>query len=43
LENNENELFDLVFERADKKHQKRVGIRHYHHSDCKCKICQSHK
>jgi len=43
LENNENELFDLVFERADKKHQKRVGIRHYHHSECKCKICQLHK
>ena len=43
LENNETYLFDLVFERADIKDQRRVGIRHFPGSGCHCKICQSHK
>jgi hypothetical protein len=43
LEKNETELFDLVFERADIKNQKKVGIRHFPGSGCTCKICQSHK
>ncbi|MCL2442986.1 MAG: DUF3800 domain-containing protein [Treponema sp.] len=43
LENNETELFDLIFKRADTKNQKRVGIRHFPGSGCSCIICQSHK
>ena len=43
LENNESELFDLVFQRADSRHHKRVGIRHFPGSGCTCKICQLHK
>ena len=43
LENNENELFDLVFQRVDIKNGKRVGIRHFPGSGCNCVICQSHK
>ena len=43
LENDETELFDLIFKRADTKNQKRVGIRHFPGSGCSCKICQSHK
>ena len=43
LENNETELFDFIFQRADTKNNKRVGIRHFPGSGCSCKICQSHK
>jgi len=43
LENNETDLFDLVFERADEKNNRRVGIRHFPGSGCNCKICLSHK
>jgi hypothetical protein len=43
LENNEDALFDLVFQRADRKNGKAVGIRHFPGSGCGCKICQSHK
>jgi len=43
LENNESELFDLIFQRADSRHHKRVGIRHFPSSGCMCKICQLHK
>jgi hypothetical protein len=46
LENREKEseaeLFDLIFERADIKNQKRVGVRHFPGSNCNCKICLSH-
>ena len=42
LENNENELFDLVFERADKKDETVVGIRHFTKRGCTCRICQAH-
>ena len=43
LENNETDLFDLVFERVDISNGRRVGIRHFPGSGCSCKICQSHK
>jgi hypothetical protein len=43
LESNENQLFDLIFSRADRKNNKVVGIRHFPGSNCTCKICQSHK
>jgi len=43
LENNENELFDHIFARADSKYGRTVGVRHYTSKGCKCKICSSHK
>lgn len=42
LENNENELFDLVFKRADRKHELSVGVRHFAKRNCVCKICVEH-
>jgi len=43
LENNEEELFDLVFKRADRRNEVVVGVRHFTNPTCKCKICQSHR
>ena len=43
LENNNNELFERVFKRADRKSGIAVGIRHYTASSCKCKICAAHR
>ena len=41
LENHEDDLFDLVFKRADRKGALTVGVRHFSGS-CTCKICDSH-
>lgn len=43
LENHEEELFDLIFQRADRKNDIVVGVRHFGDKECKCKICSSHK
>lgn len=43
LENNEDELFNLVFQRADRIDSVVVGVRHYASLDCRCKICDVHK
>ena len=43
LENGEEELFDLVFQRADRKDSVVVGVRHYTNSTCTCKICLVHR
>lgn len=49
LENNESELFDLIFQRADKRQRAdkhgdiAVGIRHFTNSTCTCKICLAHR
>lgn len=43
LENGEEELFDLLFERADRKDEIVVGVRHFSAPSCKCKICVAHK
>jgi hypothetical protein len=43
LENGEEELFNLVFQRADRKDNIVVGIRHFTKSDCTCKICSAHR
>jgi Protein of unknown function (DUF3800) len=43
LENDESELFDLIFQRADRKKGIVVGVRHFSVDDCKCKICISHR
>lgn len=42
LENKESELFDLVFERADRKGDAVVGVRHFSDSSCECRICAEH-
>lgn len=38
LENGEDELFDLVFMRADRKDERVVGIRHFSKLQCSCKM-----
>ena len=42
LENSETDLFDFVFQRADKIGSTSVGVRHYTRPDCICRICASH-
>jgi hypothetical protein len=43
LENREEELFDLVFQRADRKDGVVVGVRHFSDASCTCKICTAHR
>ncbi len=41
LENKETALFDLIFQRADRRDNRVVGVRHFTAPGCKCKICSS--
>jgi len=41
LENGQDELFDLIFARADRRDGRAVGVRHFTKPGCKCKICNS--
>lgn len=43
MENNESELFDLIFQRADQKDGVVVGVRHFTRKGCICKICSTHR
>lgn len=43
LENGEEDLFDLVFQRADRRGPVVVGVRHFSDSACCCKICCAHR
>jgi len=43
VENGEEELFDLIFQRADNLHGSIVGVRHFTNYRCRCKICQGHR
>jgi hypothetical protein len=43
LENGEEELFDMVFQRADRKENIVVGVRHFTDMSCSCKICRAHR
>lgn len=43
LENDEAELFNLVFQRADRRHDVAVGVRHYTDPTCACSICAVHR
>lgn len=43
LENGEEELFDLIFERADRRDRIVVGVRHFTDQNCCCKICTAHR
>ncbi len=43
LENGEIELFDLVFNRADRRGTTAVGVRHFTSPSCTCRICTEHR
>ena len=43
LENQEEELFDLIFPRADRRGNTVVGVRHFTNPTCACKICAAHR
>ena len=43
LENGEAEIFDKVFERADRRRGLAVGVRHFTDDSCACKICGEHR
>jgi hypothetical protein len=43
LENGEEELFELIFERADRKEGIVVGVRHFSDASCSCRICIAHR
>ncbi len=42
LENDEDELFNYVYKRADRKREVVVGVRHFSIETCLCKICDGH-
>ena len=39
----DEELFDLIFPRADRRGNTVVGIRHFTNPACTCKICAAHR
>ena len=43
LENGEEELFELIFRRADRIGNTTVGVRHFTNTNCKCRICSTHR
>jgi len=43
LENQEEDLFDLIFTRADRVGTTAVGVRHFTDLACVCKICAAHR
>lgn len=42
LENNEDDLLNRIFERADTRGGVVVGVRHFTNEKCECKICVAH-
>jgi hypothetical protein len=42
LENGETDLFDSIFQRADRRDEVVVGVRHFTKQPCSCKICEAH-
>lgn len=43
VENGDTDLFQRIFERADRFGGKAVGVRHYTNLGCQCEICEAHK
>ncbi len=43
VENDESELFDNIYHRADKIRRTVVGVRHFTAPECRCKICTTHR
>ena len=42
IEAGEQDLFELIFERADRRGETVVGVRHFTSHGCSCLICSSH-
>ncbi|MGA2822839.1 MAG: DUF3800 domain-containing protein [Bacteroidales bacterium] len=42
VENGEEELFNEIYKRADRKGDAVVGVRHFTTASCKCIICKNH-
>jgi hypothetical protein len=42
LENDEADLFESIFQRADRRDEVVVGVRHFTKQPCSCKICEAH-
>lgn len=42
LDNDESELFDVFYARVDRARKAPVGLRHFCHKPCPCKICLEH-
>jgi len=42
LENGEEDLFDRISARIDRRNGAAVGVRHFSDDNCKCKICHAH-
>ena len=43
LENDEDGLFNPIFQRADKNRGVIVGVRHFTNNACQCRICSGHR
>lgn len=43
LENNEDDIFNEVFKRADRRNGVAVGVRHFTDIACNCDICLAHR
>jgi hypothetical protein len=43
LENKEEDLFKLIFKRADRRGDSVVGVRHFTNGSCACCICSAHR
>ena len=43
VENQEVDLFDRIFSRADRSGGAVVGVRHFSPESCSCKICVNHR
>ncbi len=41
LENDETNLFNNIYSRADRKDGRVVGVRHFSEKNCSCLICKS--
>ena len=42
VENDERDLFELIYDRADRRGSTVVGLRHFTNAGCTCLICQGH-
>jgi hypothetical protein len=43
LENQEADLFNRIFQRADRRGSTVVGVRHFTDTTCTCEICKAHR
>lgn len=43
LENNQVDIFERIFSRADRRYGRAVGVRHFTNPSCDCTICTEHR